>query len=339
MSPAKPKKGGRPSPKPKSATARPAARGAQPARKAAPARARATSRPAASRPAPRHKSIPSVAKRRPAAARSAAAPVRKAVSSPAKVAPAAPRASGKGRKAASPQQSQAAKKPSPVRAVPPPPAAAVRKAPPVKAAAAPAAAPQKPQPVRTAPAPAPRARRNRTPRSSDSSGPVANWLNPDAPRPRPSSFIPAPPRAEAPSLAAAPPASSDRIIRPDDLIGIDVAIRTSPVRIDVEHSGGRLNVIPIPETVAIHAGDRVEWDFRYLGGSDAIVEEIVIDFDKTSPFGKGSLRSKKPGSARPHRQLSSPSSATAKGRTVYTIRCLNLLRKEVAAGTAAIVVE
>ena len=67
-----------------------------------------------------------------------------------------------------------------------------------------------------------RARRPRT--RVTSSGPaVANWFSQE--KARPSSFIPAPPRAEAPSLVAAPPASSDRLIRPEELhIRDDLAI-------------------------------------------------------------------------------------------------------------------
>src|SRR6185369_16804769 len=107
-----------------------------------------------------------------------------------------------------------------------------------------------------------RARRSR-PRISSSGGPVANWLH-TGEKPRPSSFMPAPQRAEAPSLIAAPPASSDRLIRNEDLIA--PAVRTVPVRVDVEAMGGRVSIYPNPIEVSLRPGEGIEWDFRYLGG-------------------------------------------------------------------------
>src|SRR5205085_2213099 len=80
-----------------------------------------------------------------------------------------------------------------------------------------------------------RARRSR-PRVTSSGAPAANWLN-KGEKPRPSSFIPAPARAEAPSLIAAPPASSDRLISAGELT--EFAVRTVPVRVDIEQGGGR----------------------------------------------------------------------------------------------------
>lgn len=139
---------------------------------------------------------------------------------------------------------------------------------------------------------------------------------------------------------AAPPASSDRIVRPADLVGVDMAIRTFPVRVDLEQAGGRTRVHVFPETVAIRAGDGLEWDFRYLGGSDAIVEEVLIEFEKPTPFSKASFRTKNPGSARPHRQLSGPAQKSAAGESVsYTIRCYNLAKIEVAVSQLNIIVE
>lgn len=110
-----------------------------------------------------------------------------------------------------------------------------------------------------------------------------------------------------------------------------MAIRTFPVRVDLEQAGGRTRIHIFPEMVTIRVGDGLEWDFRYLGGADAIVEEIAIEFDKPSPFAKSSYRLKNPGSARPQRQLSGPALSSAAGKTFrYTIRCFNLVKTEIA---------
>lgn len=108
-----------------------------------------------------------------------------------------------------------------------------------------------------------------------------------------------------------------------------MTIRTLPVRVDIEQATGRTRISINPEFQQIHAGDGIEWDFRYLGGADVIVEEVVIEFAKPSPFAKATFRSKRPGSARPHRQLSGPASPLA-GRGTYTIRCFNIAKFEVA---------
>ena len=119
-----------------------------------------------------------------------------------------------------------------------------------------------------------------------------------------------------------------------------MAIRTFPVRVDLEQAGGRTRVHVFPETVAIHVGDGLEWDFRYLGGSDAIVEEILVEFLKPAPFSKTSFRTKNPGSARPHRQLSGPAQESSAGASVpYTIRCFNLAKTEVAMFQPTVMVE
>lgn len=173
-----------------------------------------------------------------------------------------------------------------------------------------------------------RARRPR-PRVQSNGAPVAAWLNAGE-KPRPSSFIPAPARAEAPSLVAAPPASSDRLIRTEDLT--DLAVRTVPVRIDVEHGGGRTDVHINPEEVVLRVGEGIEWDFRYFGGADVTIDEIVIEFEKPSPFAVALFRSRKPGPARPHRQLSSAAQASAIGKRFrYTVRAMNAFRTEMAA--------
>lgn len=121
--------------------------------------------------------------------------------------------------------------------------------------------------------------------------------------------------------------------------GTEGAIRTFPVRVDLEQAGGRTRIHVFPETVAIRAGDGLEWDFRYLGGSDAIVEEIAVEFEKPAPFSKASFRTRNPGSARPHRQLSGPAQKNAGGTVTYTIRCFNLVKAEVASTQPKLLVE
>ena len=203
-----------------------------------------------------------------------------------------------------------------------------------------AAAPEAPRTARAAdkkPSPAKAPRRARA-RVSSSDGPVATWLTPEN-RPRPSSFIPAPPRAESPSLVAAPPASSDRLIHPVHLEEPEPGIRLYPVRVDIEQGGGRIYVVTNPEQLSIHLGEGVEWDFRYLGGADAIVEEITIEFEKPGPFAKTAFKSQKPGSARPHRQLSGPVVPAAAGKHFqYTIRCIDIFKRVIGTGRPYLVV-
>jgi hypothetical protein len=219
----------------------------------------------------------------------------------------------------------------PVKAVIAAKVAVPKVAPPKPAARPVTAAPAAPSAGKAAPSVVAKPRRPKL-RIRPDSGPLASWLpQPDAARPRPSSFIPAPPRAENPYSVAAPPATSDRIIRPDDLAGLEHAIRTSPIRVDIEQSGGRTHIYASPESLTIRAGDGIEWDFRYLGGADVIVEEVQIEFDKPSPFGKTSFRSSRPGSARPHRQISGAASKESAGRSLeYTVRCFDLVKNEVA---------
>ena len=197
--------------------------------------------------------------------------------------------------------------------------------------AAPAAAPATPAaPVAAAPRAAEaekkRGRRAR-PRVHSSGAPAAAWLSTE--KPRPASFIPAPARAEAPSAVAAPPASSDRLIRPDDVD--HPAVRTVPVRIDVEQGAGRYYVIANPMEVSVRTGEGIEWDFRYLGGADVSVEEIVVEFEKPSPFTQTVFRTRKPGGARPHRQMSNGALPGAVGRRIqYTVRAINQYKTELA---------
>lgn len=183
-----------------------------------------------------------------------------------------------------------------------------------------------------------KSRRARTRTHSDGA-PIANWIQPNAPRPRPSSFIPAPPRAEAPSNTAAPPASSDRIIRPDDLVNLALpAIRTFPIRVEIEQSTGRTHIIVQPNEIQIRPGDGVEWDFRYLGGADTFVDDISIEFDHKL-FAKQAMKSKNPGSARPHRLLSGRlADSAATGTYNYRVRCKSLVGTQVAETLAVIIV-
>ena len=212
----------------------------------------------------------------------------------------------------------------------------------LKAVPAKKAAPAKPPEPKLAPKPIPAAhpvaapaaagKKSRTrrprPRVHSDGTPVANWLVAGE-KPRSSSFIPAPPRAEAPSLVAAPPASSDRLIRSDELT--EFVVRTVPVRIDVESRGGRIYLPIVPEEVALRVGEGIEWDFRYLGAADVVVDDISIEFERPSPFSHASFRSKRPGTNRPHRQLSGPAQASAVGKRIrYTIRAFNMFKTELA---------
>jgi hypothetical protein len=172
-----------------------------------------------------------------------------------------------------------------------------------------------------------RKRRSR-PRVTSSGPPTAAWFS-QGEKPRPSSFIPAPPRAEAPSLVAAPPASSDRLVGSHELT--EFAVRTVPVRVDVEAGGGRIFLTILPLEVQLRVGEGIEWDFRYIGGADVIIDEMVIEFEKPSPFSGSAFRSRRPGAARPHRQLSGAAQKAAAGKRVqYTIRAMNAFKTEMA---------
>lgn len=205
----------------------------------------------------------------------------------------------------------------------PPKVKAVKPAPPTPAPVAPNV------PAVPKPAPEPEKKRGRRarPRVLSNGTPAASWLSSE--KPRPASFIAAPARAEAPSAVAAPPASSDRLIREEDLA--HPAVRTVPVRIDVEQGAGRFYVIANPMEVAVRINEGIEWDFRYLGGADVNVEEVVIEFEKPSPFAQGSFRTRKPGGARPHRQMSGGALPAAAGKRIpYTVRAINQFKTELA---------
>jgi hypothetical protein len=206
-------------------------------------------------------------------------------------------------------------------------------APKIAIKAAPKVVAAKPAAPVAAPKPAAKAddkKRVRRPRSriASSGTAVATWFT-QGDRPRPSSFIPAPPRAEAPSLIAAPPASSDRLVSHDELT--EFVVRTVPVRVDIEQGAGRIYLNVNPLEVILRAGEGVEWDFRYLGGADIVVDDLIIDFEKPAAFSAAPFRSKRPGSNRPHRQLSGPVLQNAIGRkNNYAIRALNMYKTELA---------
>jgi len=278
------------------------------------------------------KAAKAVAKSKPVAKAKAVAkavkkPVAKAAAKVVAKAKAAPKAVTKS--AAKPAAKPAPKvvaKPTPKAA--PAPKAAVKPAP--KVVAAPAAAPK---PVAAKVDDKKRIRRPRS-RITSSGTAVATWFT-QGDKPRSSSFIPAPPRAEAPSLIAAPPASSDRLVSHAELT--EFVVRTVPVRVDIEQGAGRIYLNINPLEVVLRAGEGIEWDFRYLGGADVVVEDIIIEFEKPAPFAAAPFRSKRPGANRPHRQLSGPVVAASIGkRTNYSIRALNMFKTELAVARLSI---
>jgi hypothetical protein len=268
-----------------------------------------------------------------------AKPLKKAPAAPKKAAPALKKATPAPRKAPAPAPKSAVKKPVPA-AKPAPPVAKAQKVPAKAVKAAPVAAKAAPAPVAKAPsAPKPvsqkvaKARRaRRGPRVTPTSAPLATWISQEGSRP--SSFLPAPPRAKSAFTVAAAPASSDRLIRDEDLAP-PKPIKTVPVLVHVEQNAGRIYVHCYPQTVTLTPGAAVEWDFRYFGGVDVLVDHVVVEIGKPSPFGKPQYKSPKPGSARPHRQMSDLVSPKSLGTTVeYTIRAVNAYRTELASGKA-----
>ncbi|HVE73463.1 MAG TPA: hypothetical protein VNI54_19010 [Thermoanaerobaculia bacterium] len=286
-------------------------------KKAAPAKPapkKPAPKPAPRKPAPKPVKPPKPAPKAKAVAKPVAKPVAKAAKAAAKVV----------KKAVAKVAPKAAAKPAAKPALKP---KAVKPAPPTPAPVAPnVPAVPKPAPAAREPEKAKRGRRAR-PRVVSSGAPAASWLSTE--KPRPASFIAAPARAEAPSAIAAPPASSDRLIREEDLA--HPAVRTVPVRIDVEQGAGRFYVIANPMEVSVRVGEGIEWDFRYIGGADVNVDEIVIELEKPSPFSHSVFRTRKPGGARPHRQLSGGAVASAAGKRVqYTVRAMTPFKTELA---------
>jgi hypothetical protein len=321
-------------PAPKKAPAKPAVK---PAPKPAP-------KAVAKKPAPKPVKPAPKAAAKPAPKKVAKAPI-KAAKAVTKAVKAAPKAVAKVKAAASVVKTAVAKvvaKPAPKPAKAPAkietakPAKALPKAVPVKPPEK-KAAPSTPAVPAAPPAPAAavkpaadeKAKRGRRarPRVTSSGAPAASWLTTE--KPRAASFIPAPPRAEAPSAIAAPPASSDRLLRPEDVV--DMAVRTVPVRVDVEQGAGRFYVHANPLEIFLRVGEGIEWDFRYLGGADVSCEEVVVEFEKPSPFVLTVFRTRKPGGARPHRQMSGPALPGSVGQHVaYMIRANTGFKTELA---------
>jgi hypothetical protein len=104
------------------------------------------------------------------------------------------------------------------------------------------------------------------------------------------------------------------------------------VRIDIEQGAGRFYVIAYPLEVTVKVGEGIEWDFRYVGGADVTADEVVVEFDKPSPFPQALFRTRKPGGARPHRQLSGGALPAAAGKRIqYTVRAMSGFKTEMAA--------
>ncbi|HXH92241.1 MAG TPA: hypothetical protein VNN25_11720 [Thermoanaerobaculia bacterium] len=328
------------------------AKTAKPASKKPAARVGAKAKSAAKKPAPKKPaakkpaSKKAVAKKAVAKKPSPAKAVKKAAKKPAsgKAAKTAPKKAAKA--AAKTSAKPAAKASAKTSAKPTPKASAAKPAKAEKAAdtkqksaakGAVKAGAAAPAVARAAAPPADDKKRRRSRTRVTSNGPAtAAWFS-QGDRPRSSSFIPAPPRAEAPSLVAAPPASSDRLVGAHELT--EFAVRTTPVRIDIESSGGRIYLSINPNETNLRAGEGIEWDFRYLGGADVVIEELVIEFAKPSPFNTTVFRSRRPGAARPHRQLSGPAQASAAGKHLqYTVRAFNAFKTEMAVAQPAIVI-
>jgi len=84
-----------------------------------------------------------------------------------------------------------------------------------------------------------------------------------------------------------------------------------------------------PDEVVLRIGEGIAWDFRYLGGADVVVEELIIEFERPSPFSTATFKSRRPGAARPHRQLSGAAHKSAAGKRVqYAIRAINSFKTE-----------
>jgi hypothetical protein len=295
--------------KPKKAAVKSLKKKAVPKKTAKPAK-----KPAAKKPVPK-KAAEKVKKAVKAVKKAVAKVVKPAKKAPAKP---APKAAAKPAPKAAPKVAAPKLSVKPVAVKP-----SAKTAPKVTPPPPPAARPAAPETEKK------RGRRAR-PRVHSSGAPVAAWLSTE--KPRSASFIPAPPRAEAPSAIAAPPASSDRLLRPDDIA--HPSVRTVPVRIDIEQGAGRFYVIANPLETTVRVSEGIEWDFRYVGGADVTCDEIVIELDRPSPFSQSVFRSRRPGGARPHRQLSGPALPSAAGKRIeYIVRAINAFKTEIARTT------
>ncbi|HSY52274.1 MAG TPA: hypothetical protein VLC46_25960 [Thermoanaerobaculia bacterium] len=326
----------------------------KPAKAAAPKKA---SKPAVKKAAPKKAASKKAASKKAASKKAAPKKAAPKKAAPKKAAPkkAAPKKVAAKKAAPKKTSPKASKKVAPPKAAPKP-APAITAKPPAKVVAKPAAraekaneakvkaavktvvkaAPTAAVPTRVAPAADEKKRRRSRPRVTSSGPATAAWFS-QGERPRSSSFIPAPPRAEAPSLVAAPPASSDRLVGSHELT--EFAVRTVPVRIDIEAGGGRIYLTINPNETTLKIGEGIEWDFRYLGGADVVIEEMIIEFAKPSPFKTTIFRSRRPGAARPHRQLSGPAHESAAGKRLqYIVRAFNAFKTEMAVANPALTI-
>jgi hypothetical protein len=340
-----PKKGAGAKPVIRAKTAKPGSKkpAARVVAKAKPAAKKpAPKKPAAKKPAPKKAAAKKAGVKKPAPAKAAKKAATKppsgktAKTAPKKAAKPAAKTSAKpAAKASAKTSAKATPKASPAKPAKAEKAADAKQKPGAKGAVKAGAA--APAVARVAAPAADDKKRRRSRTRVTSNGPAtAAWFS-QGDRPRSSSFIPAPPRAEAPSLVAAPPASSDRLVGAHELT--EFAVRTTPVRIDIESSGGRIYLEINPNETNLRAGEGIEWDFRYLGGADVVIEELVIEFAKPSPFNTTVFRSRRPGAARPHRQLSGPAQPSAAGKHLqYTVRAFNAFKTEMAVAQPAIVI-
>jgi len=70
-----------------------------------------------------------------------------------------------------------------------------------------------------------------------------------------------------------------------------------------------------------------------------VIEEVIIEFAKPSAFTTTIFRSRRPGAARPHRQLSGPAQTSASGKRLqYTIRAFNGFKTEMAVARPSLTV-
>lgn len=95
-----------------------------------------------------------------------------------------------------------------------------------------------------------------------------------------------------------------------------------------------------PEEVVLRAGEGIEWDFRYIGGSDVTVDEVLVEFEKPGPFSQANYRSRKPGTARPHRQLSGAVQPSSAGKSMrYAIKAMTAFKTELAVARPMVTIQ
>lgn len=165
---------------------------------------------------------------------------------------------------------------------------------------------------------------------------LAAWIPADEEKPKPSSYMPVPERAARADGSAAPPASSDRRLTDEEVAPL-LRIRTVPVRISVETDRGRIHSRVHPSRVTVRPSDGIEWDFRYMHGTDVIVKSVEIILGKKRPISKSKFSSKVPRGSRPHRHFSGEVRKNAAGSTFsYEIRLYDAARRVVSVEKAEI---